>query len=167
MARGVRLLTAVLCCALVVPSAHANGRFPRAQRLVQDARNPEHLALYGTYGLMVTTDSGSSWSHVCEAATGPFGGEAPLLELMPGGRVIVSSETGLRGSTTSACDWQGLLEPTLPNAVTDITRSVDDDSELWALVSEPDLALGHLSALSRSSDAGMTWSETTRIPRDV
>ena len=128
----LRLLTAALC---VCSAAAANGRFPRAQRLVLDAEQPERMAIYGTYGLLTTTDAAASWQYVCEGATGPFAGEAPLLEIMPGGRIVLSSETGLRASTFPACDWAGLLEPALPNAVQDITRDPSADSVLSAAFS--------------------------------
>src|SRR4051794_19302138 len=95
-------------------SARGNGRFPRAQRLVEDASTPSRLAIYGTYGLLTTSDAGKTWQHVCEAATGPFSGEAPLLELLPQGKLVLTSEVGLRGATFPACDWHGLLQPVLP-----------------------------------------------------
>lgn len=126
------------------------------------------MALYGTYGLATSTDAGQSWSYVCEAATGPFAGEAPLLELLDGGRIVLSSEIGLRGAALpAACDWQGLLEPLLPVTVQDITREPTNSAGLLALLSEPDVSVGYRSALSRSRDAGKTWSESVPVPGDV
>jgi hypothetical protein len=148
-------------------AASANGRFPRAQRLVEDATAPARLAIYGTYGLATTSDAGKTWHYICERATGPFAGEAPLLELLPEGRVILSSETGLRGSSFPACAWRGLLEPALPNTVQDITRDPSDEQALWALLSEPDVKLGFRAALSRSSDGGETWSDDLAVPGDL
>jgi hypothetical protein len=145
-------------------AAAANGRFPRAQRLIEDESDATRLAIYGTYGLVTTSDAGKTWQYVCEAATGPFAGEAPLLELLPEGRVVLSSETGLRGSTFPACDWRGLLEPELPNSVQDITRDPASSRGLWALLNQPDVDVGYRAALSRSSDAGETWSENVSVP---
>src|SRR5882672_3146488 len=116
---------------LLCGAAAANGRFPRAQRLLEDATNAARLAIYGTYGLVTTSDAGKTWQYVCEGATGPFAGEAPLLELLPAGRVVLSSETGLRGSSFPTCDWHALLEPTLPSSVQDITRDPSDEQALW------------------------------------
>lgn len=161
-----RLSRLGLFVALSSQAAWANGRFPRAQRLVQDPSRPDVMALYGTYGLLVSND-GHSWSHVCEAATGPFSGEAPLLELLPGAQLVLSSETGLRSSVGSACDWQALLEPTLPSAVSDITRDPSDADALWALLSEPDVKVGYQTALQRSTDAGATWTTSKRVPLEV
>ncbi|HEY6078677.1 MAG TPA: hypothetical protein VIW29_07730 [Polyangiaceae bacterium] len=144
--------------------AAANGRFPRAQRVVEDASDPARLALYGTYGLMTSADAGQSWQYICEGATGPFAGEAPLLELLPEGRIVLSSDTGLRGSTFPACAWRSLLEPVLPNAVLDITRSPESESTLWALISEPEINVGFHSAVQRSDDGGEHWSATERVP---
>jgi hypothetical protein len=148
-------------------TAGANGRFPRAQRLLEDASNPSRLAIYGTYGLVTTSDAGKTWQYVCEGATGPFAGEAPLLELLPAGRVVLSSETGLRGSSFPTCDWHPLLEPALPSSVQDITRDPSDEQGLWALLSEPDVKLGFRAALSRSSDGGETWADELAVPGDV
>jgi hypothetical protein len=162
--RLAQVAVALLLCA---EAAQANGRFPRAQRLVEDASAPARLALYGTYGLMTSADSGRSWQYICEAATGPFAGEAPLLELLPAGRLVLGSETGLQGSTFPACDWRGLLEPEQPNAVQDITRSPESDQALWALVSEPEINVGFHSALQYSSDGGEHWSAPERIADEL
>jgi hypothetical protein len=156
-------LAALLCCG----AAAGNGRFPRAQRLMEDPGEPARLAIYGTYGLLTTDDAGKTWSHVCETATGPFAGEAPLLELLSGGRVLLSTETGLRGSTFPACDWRGLLEPELPNTVQDVTREPSTEVGLLALLSEPDVSVGFRAAWSRSNDAGESWTPSARVPGDV
>ena len=63
---GLCLLVLVLASGY----ANANGRFPRAQRLLEDPRDPGRLVLGATYGLLVTADRGASWRYVCEAAYG-------------------------------------------------------------------------------------------------
>ena len=156
-----------LTCVLLGTTALGNGRFPRAQRLIQDAAEPSRLALYGTYGLVTSTDAGQSWSYVCEGATGPFAGEAPLLELLESGRIVLSSEVGLRGSAFPACEWRGLLEPALPDTVQDITREPTNRAGLWALLSEPEVNVGFRAALTRSDDGGETWSERLPVPGEV
>jgi len=156
-----------LTCLLLGTTAQANGRFPRAQRLLEDVTDPSRLALYGTYGLVTTTDAGQSWSYVCEAATGPFAGEAPLLELLAGGRIVLASEVGLRGSNFPACAWRSLLEPALPDSVQDITRDPTDGAGLVALLSQPDVSVGFRAALSRSVDSGETWSASVPVPGDL
>ncbi len=134
---------------------------------MQDPGEPSRLALYGTYGLLTTNDAGKTWGHVCEAATGPFAGEAPLLEILAGGRLLLSSETALRGSTFPACDWRGLLEPELPNTVQDITREPTSDGGLLALLNEPDVSVGFRAAWSRSSDGGESWTGSARVPAEI
>ena len=46
----------------------ANGRFPRAQRLIEHPDDPAKLVLTGTYGMFVTRDRGITWHHVCESS---------------------------------------------------------------------------------------------------
>ena len=160
-------LPVVVAALLWCGAAQANGRFPRAQRLMHDPSEPSRLAIYGTYGLLTTNDAGKTWSHVCEAATGPFSGEAPLLELLAGGRLLLSTETGLRGSTFPACAWRGLLEPELPNTVQDITREPTSDDGLLALLNEPDVSIGFRAAWSRSTDGGESWTPSERVPDEI
>jgi hypothetical protein len=111
MKRRTEILRKILGTTLVLsgailsaPSAFANGRFPRAQRLIESATDTNLLALYGTYGLVVTTDAGKSWSHVCEAATGTYTGEDPLLEILPDGKIVANAQAALVRSGKSWCD---------------------------------------------------------------
>src|SRR5215831_15359684 len=78
-------------------AAQANGRFPRAQRLVEDPNNANRLALAATFGLVITSDRGRNWYHVCEAG---FSGQAtyngdPLLAVIPGGPFLVDVQSNL------------------------------------------------------------------------
>src|SRR3954467_7398161 len=91
----LRLLAAALVGA-AASSARANGRFPESLRLLESARDPNHLVVGGTFGLLITEDRGKNWYHVCEKAfaLGLREGD-PLLEMMSDG-------TLLAGITTSA-----------------------------------------------------------------
>ena len=55
-----------LSCALLAGSAAANGRFPRAQRLLEVHDDPNVLVLSATYGVLITADRGATWRHLCE-----------------------------------------------------------------------------------------------------
>jgi hypothetical protein len=155
-----------LACALLASTAAANGRFPRAQRLIQDPANPDVIALYGTYGLLVTRDAGASWHHVCEAATGPYAGEDSLLEIMAGARIVLRTDTGLARSDASFCGYDAVLG-NATDALQDITRDSAAPDGLLALST----ALGDdgvfVSSLSASSDGGATFAPLAGIPPAV
>ena len=144
-------------------TASANGRFPRAQRLVQSSDTADVLALYGTYGLLVTHDGGQSWNHICEAATGTYTGEDPLLEILPGTKIVARTETALVASQSSWCDFRSVFGNGT-DAVADITRDPAQPNAIVALTGKYDMAAGFSSAVVQSTDAGMTWSTPTLVP---
>ncbi len=115
-ARARRLPPAVvvtmlaLAAGLAPSSASANGRFPRAERLVEDPANPDRLLLAATYGLLTTHDRGRTWYYTCEAA---FAGLAaysgdPLIDLVAGGAALVNAQYELNRSADD-CAWTPTL----------------------------------------------------------
>ncbi|HVW28118.1 MAG TPA: sialidase family protein [Polyangiaceae bacterium] len=147
----------------VAPLASANGRFPRAQRLIQASDAPGVMALYGTYGLLVTQDGGSSWNHICEAATGTYMGEDPLLEILPGTKIVARTETALVASQSSWCDFRSIYGND-GDSVADITRDPAQPNTIVALVGNYDKTAGFTSRLVETTDAGKTWSTPTSVP---
>ncbi|HTV21346.1 MAG TPA: FixH family protein [Polyangiaceae bacterium] len=157
---------AVMASALLASTAAANGRFPRAQRLIQDQANPDVMALYGTYGLIVTRDGGASWRHVCEAATGPYAGEDSLLEIMQDERIVLRTDTGLSRSDASYCGYDAVFGGD-GQALQDITRDSASPNGILALST----ALGDdgvfASSLSASSDGGATFTPLANVPTNL
>jgi photosystem II stability/assembly factor-like uncharacterized protein len=95
----------------------ANGRFPRAERLIESPTDSNKLYLAATYGLLFTTDRGCNWYHVCEAAfsfqTGYTGD--PIFSLTGDGSLLVGTQARLSLSTDNGCDWkQTLVSPASP-----------------------------------------------------
>jgi photosystem II stability/assembly factor-like uncharacterized protein len=148
---------------LVAATALGNGRFPRAQRLVESEKDPNLLALYGTYGLIVSSDAGADWNHVCEAATGTYTGEDPLLELLPDGKILARTEVALVKSEDSWCNW-GTVRDGVANQVQDITRGPSSPMTVLALVGVNDLNTGYTSMFTQSTDGGSTWSTEAKLP---
>src|SRR5688572_11351755 len=165
-ARSKIAALSALACALVASTAAANGRFPRAQRLIQDHANPDVIALYGTYGVLVTRDAGASWRHVCEAATGAYAGEDPLLEIMADERIVLRTDTGLSRSDASLCSYETVLGSSAA-ALEDITRDSENPNGILALTT----ALGDdgifVSSLSSSTDGGLTFTPLASVPPDI
>lgn len=142
----------------------ANGRFPRGQRLIESATDKNLLALYGTYGLMVSSDAGKSWSHVCEAATGKYAGEDPLLEILPDGKIVARTDTALIRSAGSWCDWTSIRSSSGASAVQDITRTEANPLTILALVGSFVQGSGFSSQFIQSTDGGTTWSKEKALP---
>ena len=95
---------------LASSSALANGRFPRAERLVEDPTNPDHLALAATYGIVTTTDRGRSWYHICEASFADLASYTgdPLLDFTNDGAMLVGVQQTLNASR-DGCRWTATL----------------------------------------------------------
>jgi hypothetical protein len=108
---AARLSIAAIVAGLVVwcaPwTASANGRFPRATRLIEDPRDPLHLVLAATYGIVITADRGRNWHHVCEASFAgfePYVGD-PILDLTGDGALLVDVQSALNLSVDNGCAW--------------------------------------------------------------
>jgi hypothetical protein len=160
----VRFSRLAMCWAFAGPlaasNALANGRFPRAERLIEDPSNPEHLVLAATYGLLTTRDRGGHWYHVCEAAIAgdnAYAGD-PLLELLAGGVQIVDVQAALVRST-DGCTWT----PTLGTLANGSIETIDDfavepSQRTTAVAVVTRLVDGATSVtLEESVDAGLTW----------
>jgi hypothetical protein len=165
-ARSKIAALSALACALVASTAAANGRFPRAQRLIQDQANPDVIALYGTYGLLVTRDAGASWRHVCEAATGTYAGEDSLLEIMADERIVLRTDTGLARSDASFCSYDAVLG-SATDVLQDITRDSAAPNGLLALSTALRGDGVFVSSLSSSTDGGETFTPLVSIPPAV
>lgn len=137
-------------------SASANGRFPRAMRLVESPTDPDLLAVYGTYGLLVSRDSGEHWYHVCEAATGPFNGEAAMLEALSAGRWLLGTDEDLKRSEDQSCSWIPALTPGGTRLLDDVTRSAAG-GELYALLNNLDSDAGLYVTVLRSDDEAASF----------
>jgi hypothetical protein len=158
----LRWLAALWAFAAPLPAADAlaNGRFPRAERLIEDPTDSQHLVLAATYGLLTTRDRGRHWYHVCETALAGDNGYAgdPLLELLAGGVQLVDVQAALVRST-DGCTWT----PTLGTLTGGAGQSIDDfavdstnRSTVVAVVTS--LVDGATSiTLQESVDAGLTW----------
>jgi len=153
----------LLAVTLVAPAALANGRFPRGQRLVESATDANLLALYGTYGLIVSRDAGHSWNHVCEAATGTYTGEDPLLEILPDGRIVARTVQALIRSGDSWCNWTSILSDP-QNGVVDITRALTEPLSIDAILGSYTPGRGFSSEFVESTDGGTTWSNAKALP---
>lgn len=95
----MRVEKALLALLLVSGSAAANGRLPSAGQIVLAPGDPSTLLLRTTFGVVVSSDHGESWDHVCEAAMHYGGLQDPPYALTADGSVLLVSSLGyVRGS---------------------------------------------------------------------
>jgi hypothetical protein len=109
--RSCQALVSILLL-LASSSAVANGRFPRAQRLLENPNDPDQLSLAATYGILTTQDRGRNWHYICEAAfahTDVYTGD-PLLDLAGDGALLVGVQSTLNVSRDRGCQWTPTIE---------------------------------------------------------
>jgi hypothetical protein len=138
--------------------ASANGRFPRAQRLLEDPQDPHRLILGATYGLLVTADRGTSWRHVCEAAYGERDLTVDALTaLSVEGALLAGIYSGVSRAERDACDFRRTLGRSNREAVPDFALSVSVPGRALAImVAIPEEGEPY-SQLYRSDDDARTW----------
>jgi photosystem II stability/assembly factor-like uncharacterized protein len=144
-------------------TALANGRFPRAERLIEDPREPNHLLLAATYGLLTTSDRGKNWDYTCELAFSlvqNYAGD-PLLELAEDGSELVGVQTTLNRSIDSGCGWSVALGGSKGNEyIPDYTLTTNSDAKRNAvIVLQAAVEAGKIvTRIVQSPDAGVTFA---------
>src|SRR5579859_4462551 len=154
------LVGALVTCALSFSSTSlANGRYPLANQLVLDPKNPAHMVARTTFGILDTEDSGRTWTWICEQAVGFFGAaEDPAIAVMADGSTIVASSQGLSLSRDGGCSWIHRIPPDGNRAGIDL--AVDPTNPHDALALESSTATGVYAVyLVKTSDDGATWNE--------
>jgi hypothetical protein len=149
--------------------ASANGRFPRAQRLLEDPRDPGRLIIGATYGLLVTADRGASWRHVCEAAYGERDLSVDALTALSAeGALLAGIYSGVSRAEREACDFRRTLGKNNREAVPDFALSVSVPGRVLAImVAIPEDAEPY-SQLYRSDDDARTWQPLgERLPEGM
>jgi hypothetical protein len=169
------VLRTFLCAGLLTSamawgsSAAANGRFPRAERLLEDPRDPAHLILGATYGMLVTNDAGGSWYHVCEAAFADTGLQTdPVIALTPDGALLAGIYASVARSGSDACDFQKTLGFDNRKAVPDFTLSASVPGRAFAVMVSLLEDGASQNQLYRSDDGGQSWSALgPRLPASI
>ncbi len=156
-----------LAVLLVSAPLFANGRFPEAQKLIEDPRDPNRLLLAGTYGVLVSKDRGQNWYYLCEQAFAlEFVEGDPLLELLPNGEMLSGLIASLNRSADCGCTWSARLAQTEPVVLRDITVEKSGDRAAIALTRDVG-ANPEVFSLHESKDAGLTWTKLADLPPDV
>jgi photosystem II stability/assembly factor-like uncharacterized protein len=149
-----------LALGLPARTASANGRFPAASQLVTHPRDPSHMVLRTSYGLLLSSDGGATWDWVCERAVGYGGIEDPSLSISAGGAILAGMFEGLTISSDHGCSWARTTA--VPEVVVDLTSRPSEPDTLYAITGkyagrDAGALLFH-SELHVTTDAGATWS---------
>jgi hypothetical protein len=151
-------------------SARGNGRFPRAEHLVESPSDPNRLMIAATFGLLTTSDRGKNWYHVCERAFSfqdSYNGD-PLLALTSDGSMLVGVESSLNVSHDQGCSWQtsiAAMQGAVKETIDDFTIAKSNANLVVAVVTSH-LADGGLShAIIESTDGGKNYQSVgTPLP---
>jgi hypothetical protein len=155
MKRSAWLLpTIVLGTLAVAEPALANGRYPLSNQLVVSPKDATHIAVRATFGLVLSADSGKSWTWVCEAAAQFVNGEDPPLELTADSSLIISSSAVFTTSHDFGCNWDQ------PEQAAQIVDADVDRSAPNRVVTATQLFENakYNLALRESLDNGKTWN---------
>jgi photosystem II stability/assembly factor-like uncharacterized protein len=145
--------------------ASANGRFPRAERLLEDPADSQSLMLGATYGLLTTRDRGKNWYYLCEQAFSLQEGYVgdPLLDRAGDGTLLVAVQASLNVSHDHGCNWTSTLGAPR-EGVADYTVVRATPNTLLALYLKLEDGALHNEVLE-STDAGESWHKIgTELP---
>lgn len=161
--RSLRLVSkaffASFCLATLMPTvALANGRFPIADHLVEDPKDPSHIVLRTTYGILETSDAGKSWSWICEFAVGYGGTQDPAIGVQSDGTILAGIFEGLAVSHDRGCSWGFVGAPLASEYVIDVAVHKDDPSRAVAITSTGTGGGFHV-IVAETADNGQTWSQ--------
>jgi hypothetical protein len=115
--------------------ALANGRFPRAQRLTEVKGDSNTLVLSATYGILLTTDRGGTWRHLCELGFAFSIDEVdPLVEVVGDGGMVVQVSRSLNRAAAPFCEFRPTLGGGGSERVVDFALDREDPTRLVALM---------------------------------
>ena len=155
-ARSLSAVALTASMALTAGTVLANGRFPRAQRLVEEPGHPERLTIAATYGLLVTGDRGKSWSYVCDAAFtfAPMFASDVVVGLTTNG-LLFGVQNAITLTRDRGCDFTRVFEPIGQTNIDDFTIG-PNERDVLALVTTFESGKNTIR-VQESQDGGLTW----------
>ena len=162
-ARAALLLASLAVSLAWAAPASANGRYPSATELVIRARATNELLVRSTFGVLLSRDSGSSWTWLCESAVG-YGtmNEDPSYGFLGARGVITATFEGLAVSPDDACSWAFAAGGLTHQVIIDLLVRADDPDAALALTSSyagtDSGAATYDSQLYATTDDGTHWA---------
>jgi photosystem II stability/assembly factor-like uncharacterized protein len=156
---------AALVLAVSAP-ALANGRFPAANQIVFSPTDPNLIVMRTTFGVLRSSDGGSTWTWLCEDMLGlsPNAIEDPSFALVANNTLVAGLSLGLKVSPDTGCSWTTIGGGLTGQHVEDLVVRPDAPNTVLAITStfQPDAGVeggaGYAQQIYSSSDDGATWA---------
>jgi MYXO-CTERM domain-containing protein len=151
----------VLACLFtgaVGTEAHANGRAPGTSTINFQRNNESHIAGGMTFGVVLSTDNGATWTWMCEEAVGYGGNYDPDYGFTSSGALFATTFDGLKvnrgtGGAPGCVYDASVLSPAPPTIKFFSTIAVSkSDGALFAAAADPTD-----NKIYKSTDDGMTF----------
>jgi hypothetical protein len=161
--RGALLGAALSVLTLAAP-ARANGRYPASSQLALSPKDPSVLLVRATYGLLLSSDGGQTWSWICEAAVGYGNEEDPMMAFTADGTLLAGEFEGLSVGSPDACLWTFTPASLADKYVIDIAVDKVDPSQGVLIISnsvgQDDAGAAiFLTQLWQTADSGHSWAQ--------
>jgi photosystem II stability/assembly factor-like uncharacterized protein len=167
------LAAAAFSVATLLPAvATANGRFPTANQLVIDPSNPSRIVVRATIGVLISTDSGGTWSWICESAySKTVLTDDPAIGVTADGSILVGGSNGMARSHEGGCAFTEPTGSLVGKTVVDLAVEPTNRAHVYAVygvlpdggaINDPPIGGG----VARSMDDGATWSDVGSIIDD-
>jgi len=158
---GRTMLTAALgltAASLFARPSWSHGAFPQARQIATDPSDASRIWARTTFGVLTSSDSGSTWQWICTQAAGYSSTENPLLGVTGNGTVLAAVFDGLKASTDHGCSW-AVPQPSLARTVTGLAVDSANPARALALISRGAGDGSYENELWRSDDAGKTFAQ--------
>ena len=159
---------ALVALAFFAPGlSNANGRFPLADQLVVDPKDPSHIVLRTTYGILDSSSAGDSWGWICETVIGYGGTQDPAIGVLADGSILAGVFEGLSVTHDRGCSWAFVGSPLQGEYVIDVSVHRDEPSRAVGITSTG-MGMGFHVILAETDDNGATWTQAgTAITSDM
>jgi photosystem II stability/assembly factor-like uncharacterized protein len=153
----------VLAVLLAPAAARANGRYPSATQIVVDRSNPARYAVRTTFGVILSSDGGTTWQWLCEDAMGITSTNAdPTLGFTQAGTLISADQgDGIARTNDFGCGWdiQSVVDHEHGGFFDDLVVRPDAPHTVLALASgHVNATTDNLTQLFLTPDDGASWA---------
>jgi hypothetical protein len=138
---------------------------PAANRIVFSPTNPNLVVVRATYGLLLSSDDGKTWTFLCEDALGmpKMATQDPAMGLTAKSALVIGLQApaGLEVSRDNGCNWSCAVGRLANEAIVDVAVRQDPPDTVLALTNTPlsDHAGGGAhSQVFQSTDDGASWA---------